>query len=79
MSFVWCKYECNLYYCCCCCLLLLLLCVDRECVSNLEGMGLPETGISKLHNLAMNVRSLCADTLFQCATTGKPYTRFMLD
>ncbi len=48
-------------------------------MSNLEGMGLPETGISKLHNLAMNVRSLCADTLFQCATTGKPYARFMLD
>ena len=40
-------------------------------MSNLEGVGLPETGMGILHHLAMNVRSLCADTLFQCAAIGE--------
>lgn len=45
-----------------------LLC--RECVQSLEGVGLPEKGMKILHALAMNVRSLCMDTLFQRASKG---------
>ena len=36
----------------------------------MEGLGLPEKGVSMLRSLAMNVRSLCADTLFQRAAKG---------
>ena len=39
-------------------------------MSSLEGMGLPEKGICKVQDLVMNVRSLCADTLFQRAAKG---------
>ena len=42
----------------------------RECVTSLEGLGLPEKAMTILHQLAMNVRSLCMDTLFQCASKG---------
>ena len=37
---------------------------------SLEGLQLPEKGMTMLHNLAMNVRSLCMDTLFQRASRG---------
>lgn len=40
----------------------------RECVNSVEGLGLPEKGVNRLRTLAMNVRSLCADTLFQRAS-----------
>lgn len=43
---------------------------SRECVKSLEGLGLPEKGMTVLHNLATNVRSLCMDTLFQRASKG---------
>lgn len=48
----------------------LCVCVYRECVNSMEGLGLPEKGVSMLRSLAMNVRSLCADTLFQRAAKG---------
>ena len=41
-------------------------------MNGIEGLGLPEDGMTMLHHLVMNVRSLCADTLFQCAAKGMP-------
>lgn len=52
------------------CVYVIIMCVYRECVDGLEGLRLPENGMTMLHHLAMNVRSLCADTLFQCAAKG---------
>lgn len=44
--------------------------VARECVGSMEGIELPEKGVTMMRNLAMNVRSLCSDTLFQRAAKG---------
>lgn len=39
----------------------------------MEGLGLPEKGVTTMRNLAMDVRSLCSDTLFQRASKGTKY------
>ena len=43
----------------------------RACVNSLKGIGLPKKGTDLLSQLAMNVRLLCTETLFQRAAKGE--------